>query len=64
MDAAAAGTRDGLRLFAESSGAGATGILAAVRGKHRRLICIENGRVVFAASNLIEEQFDEELIRM
>lgn len=55
--------RDPVRLLAAKAGAGATGILNAVRGKHRRLICLEQGRIVFALSNMLEEQFDEELVR-
>lgn len=40
-----------------------SGILQAVDGKLKRLICVENGLIVHAASNLIEEQFDEYLVR-
>jgi len=63
MTAPAAVQRGPLRLLAEKAGARATGILTAVRGKHRRLICLDRGQVVFIASNLIDEQFDEALVR-
>ncbi len=42
---------------------GGSGIATAVRGKLRRLFCIERGRLVHAASNVIEEQLPELLIR-
>jgi len=51
------------RLFAEKAGACATGIFSVSSGRLRRLFCLENGRLVFAASNLIEEQFAESLVR-
>jgi len=41
---------------------GASGILTTTRGKLKRLFCFERGRLVYAASNLIEEQFDEYLV--
>jgi curved DNA-binding protein CbpA len=53
----------GLRLLARAARPGAAGILNAARGKHKRLICVDEGRVVFVASNMVEEQFDEELVR-
>jgi curved DNA-binding protein CbpA len=53
----------GVKLLAESAGAGSSGILTALRGKHRRLICLDGGRIVFVGSNVIEEQFEEELVR-
>ena len=40
-----------------------SGIVSAVRGKHRRLFCLEHGVLVFAASNVVEEQFTEALLR-
>jgi tetratricopeptide (TPR) repeat protein len=40
-----------------------SGIITAVRGKLKRLFCVEEGHLVFAASNLIEEQFSEILVR-
>jgi tetratricopeptide (TPR) repeat protein len=41
----------------------ASGILTASRGRLRRLFCLENGSIVFATSNLVEEQFLEYLVR-
>ena len=42
---------------------GASGILTATRGKLKRLFCLEKGWVVYATSNLVEEQFPEYLVR-
>ena len=39
------------------------GILTASRGKLRRLFCLQKGWIVYATSNLIEEQFVEYLVR-
>ena len=39
-----------------------TGVLTATRGKLRRLFCIEHGQLIFAASNLIEEQLAESIV--
>jgi tetratricopeptide (TPR) repeat protein len=41
----------------------AGGILTAVRGKLKRLFCLEKGALVFAASNIVEEQFPEYLVQ-
>jgi tetratricopeptide (TPR) repeat protein len=41
----------------------ASGILTASRGRLRRLFCLEKGSIVFATSNLVEEQFIEFLVR-
>ena len=41
----------------------AGGILTATRGKLRRLFCLQKGWIIFATSNLIEEQFVEYLVR-
>ena len=38
------------------------GILTIGDGKLRRLFCLQNGRLIHAASNLIEEQFEEFLV--
>jgi curved DNA-binding protein CbpA len=46
-------------LLGEHAAAGSTGILTATRGKLRRLFCFRDGAIVFAASNVIEEQFAE-----
>ena len=40
-----------------------SGIVTATRGKLRRLFCLEDGWLVFATSNLVEEQFGEYLVR-
>jgi tetratricopeptide (TPR) repeat protein len=40
-----------------------SGIVTATRGKLRRLFCIEEGWLVYATSNLMEEQFVEYLVR-
>ncbi len=49
-------------LLAEKSAAGATGIITAEKGKHKRLICLDKGFVSYVISNVIEEQFDESLV--
>jgi tetratricopeptide (TPR) repeat protein len=51
------------RLLCTSADEGASGILTASRGKLRRLFCLQKGWIVFATSNLIEEQFIEYLVR-
>ena len=40
-----------------------SGILAVTHAKLKRVFCIRKGKVVFARSNIIEEQFDETLVR-
>jgi curved DNA-binding protein CbpA len=40
-----------------------SGIVTAVRGKLKRLFCVEDGLLIFATSNVIEEQFSEMLVR-
>jgi len=52
-----------LEAVAEQARVAATGILTAARGKLRRLFCFEKGSLVFATSNVIEEQFEEFLVR-
>ena len=52
------------RLLCTSAEAASGGILTASRGKLRRLFCIQKGWIVFATSNLIEEQFVEYLVRI
>jgi curved DNA-binding protein CbpA len=55
---------DGLaRLLAEQARDGTNGILATSSGKLKRLYCLRDGCIVYAASNLIEEQFDEVLVK-
>jgi curved DNA-binding protein CbpA len=39
-----------------------SGILTVVRGKQRRLFCLRDGRVIFVASNVLEEQLTAQLI--
>jgi curved DNA-binding protein CbpA len=51
------------RLLCASAGSGASGILTASRGRLRRLFCVFKGSLVFATSNLVEEQFIEYLVR-
>lgn len=51
------------RLLCTSADDGASGILTASRGRLRRLFCLQKGWIVFATSNLIEEQFVEYLVR-
>ena len=51
------------RLLCEKGAEQASGILAASRGRLRRLFCLEKGWLVYATSNLIEEQFVEFLVR-
>jgi tetratricopeptide (TPR) repeat protein len=40
-----------------------SGILTATRGKLKRLFCLQDGTLVWALSNVIEEQFTEVLLR-
>lgn len=51
------------RLLCLHGATGRSGIVRAERGKLRRLFCLESGNLVFAASNLVEEQFGEFLVR-
>lgn len=39
-----------------------SGVVTALRGKLKRLFCVERGELVFATSNVIEEQFSEYLV--
>jgi len=55
--------REFARLLCTNADEGADGILTATRGKLRRLFCLQKGWIVFATSNLIEEQFVEYLVR-
>lgn len=55
--------REFARLLCTNADASADGILTATRGKLRRLFCLQKGWIVFATSNLIEEQFVEYLVR-
>jgi tetratricopeptide (TPR) repeat protein len=51
------------KLLCTSGDETASGILTASRGKLRRLFCLSKGWIVFATSNLLEEQFLEYLVR-
>ena len=51
------------RLLCTHADERASGILTATRGKLRRLFCLQDGWIVFATSNLLEEQFIEYLVR-
>jgi tetratricopeptide (TPR) repeat protein len=62
---ATSASRDRLfaRLLCANAEDRASGILTASRGKLKRLFCLSKGWIVFATSNLIEEQFIEYLVR-
>lgn len=51
------------RLLCGKGAEHASGILTASLGKLRRLFCMEQGWIVYVASNLLEEQFAEYLVR-
>jgi len=51
------------RLLAECALERRSGIVTAECGKLRRLFCLEDGALAHAASNVIEEQFSEFLVR-
>jgi len=51
-----------LPLLAEKAAGLASGVLTASRGKHKRLFCMKRGRLVLAASNVIEEQPEQALV--
>jgi len=51
------------RLLCDNAEDRASGILTASRGRLKRLFCLSKGWIVFATSNLIEEQFIEFLVR-
>lgn len=51
------------RLLGTTSLRRASGIVHATRGKLKRLFCLEGGYLAYAASNVIEEQFVEHLVR-
>jgi curved DNA-binding protein CbpA len=50
-------------LLGEQVASSASGILSVKRGKLKRLFCLDRGELVYVASNLIEEQLDEVLVR-
>ena len=49
------------RMVAEKGAQRASGILTAMRGKHKRIFCFQRGTLVFATSNMVEEQFEEHM---
>lgn len=51
------------RALCDPAAQGSSGIVTAARGKLKRLFCLDSGSLVFATSNLIEEQFAEFLVR-
>jgi tetratricopeptide (TPR) repeat protein len=51
------------RALVARSAEGASGILKLTRGKLRRLFCLEGGTIVHVASNVLEEQIGEFLVR-
>jgi tetratricopeptide (TPR) repeat protein len=62
MSAAGSGAQNPSHVLANAARTAASGILTATRGKHRRLVCIQKGRVVFVASNVLEEQLNAMLV--
>jgi tetratricopeptide (TPR) repeat protein len=50
-----------LELLAEQTRQRSTGILTTINGNLKRLFCFENGQLIFAASNIIEEQLNVSL---
>lgn len=51
------------RALGKRAAEAASGVLTVTRGKLKRIFCLQDGRIVFAASNLVEEQFGEYLVR-
>lgn len=51
------------RLLCLREAEGRSGIVRATRGKLKRLFCLEEGKLVHAASNVLEERFGETLVR-
>ena len=62
MSAPGSGVQNPSHLLAAAARTAASGILTATRGKHRRLVCIQKGRVVFVVSNVVEEQMNAMLV--
>jgi curved DNA-binding protein CbpA len=50
------------RLLVQADRAQASGMLTVTRGKLRRIFCLDRGRLVFAASNVLEEQLGCRLV--
>ncbi len=51
------------RAYAEPIARSSSGILTVTEGRIRRLFCFGSGKLLFVASNIIEEQFEEFLVR-
>ena len=51
------------RLLSEAAARGDSGVVTGIRGKLKRLFCLANGWLVFAASNVIEEQIAYRLLQ-
>lgn len=49
--------------IARAAAEGSSGIVSASRGKLKRVFCLENGFLIYATSNVLEEQFAESLVR-
>ena len=63
MSSSARPDKNVARLLCVNAASGRSGIVRAERGKLRRLFCLDRGAMVFATSNLLEEQFSEYLVR-
>jgi len=63
MKPATAARPNPARLLADAARARSSGIFTAARDKLKRLVCINEGRIVFVASNIIEEQLEQFLIK-
>jgi tetratricopeptide (TPR) repeat protein len=55
--------REFSQLLCGKAEAKASGVLTAIRGRLRRIFCLEKGWLIYATSNLLEEQFLEYLVR-
>ncbi len=55
--------RDLSKRLTEAASARQSGILTAVRGKLKRLFCLDAGELIYAASNILEEQPSDILIQ-
>ena len=54
---------DPARTLSEVAQQHGSGVLSCVRGKQRRIVCLQDGALVHVASNAIEEQVDAYLVR-
>ncbi len=55
--------RDLSHQLTKAATAGRSGIVTAVRGKLKRLFCVDDGELVYVASNILEEQPSDLLVR-